>query len=129
MGGCTVLYDLSSSYFEGHCCPLAKYGHSRDHREDRPQVQYGLPCSGEGIPVAIEVVEGNTGDPKTIPAQVAKLKDRFGLQSVVIVGDRGMVAPSGTRRWRLFGPASRANSRRPGPTARMGSRCSPSAAS
>lgn len=71
--GCTVLYDLSSSYFEGHCCPLAQYGHSRDHRQDRPQVQYGLLCSEDGIPVAIEVVEGNTGDPKTIPAQVEKL--------------------------------------------------------
>jgi hypothetical protein len=96
-GGCTVLYDLSSSYFEGHCCPLAKYGHSRDHREDRPQVQYGLLCSEEGIPVAIEVVEGNTGDPKTIPAQVAKLKERFGLQSVVVVGDRGMVTQARIR--------------------------------
>jgi hypothetical protein len=96
-GGCTVLYDLSSSYFEGHCCPLAKYGHSRDHREDRPQVQYGLLCSEEGIPVAIEVVEGNTGDPKTIPAQVAKLKERFGLQNVVVVGDRGMVTQARIR--------------------------------
>ena len=96
-GGCTVLYDLSSSYFEGHCCPLAKYGHSRDHREDRPQVQYGLLCSEEGIPVAIEVVEGNTGDPKTIPAQVAKLKERFGLQHVVVVGDRGMVTAARIR--------------------------------
>jgi transposase len=96
-GGCTVLYDLSSSYFEGHCCPLAKYGHSRDHREDRPQVQYGLLCSEEGIPVAIEVVEGNTGDPKTIPAQVAKLKDRFRLQNVVVVGDRGMVTAARIR--------------------------------
>jgi hypothetical protein len=96
-GGCTVLYDLSSSYFEGHCCPLAKYGHSRDHREDRPQVQYGLLCSEEGIPVAIEVVEGNTGDPKTIPAQVAKLKDRFHLQNVVVVGDRGMVTQARIR--------------------------------
>jgi CBS domain-containing protein len=96
-GGCTVLYDLSSSYFEGHCCPLAKYGHSRDHRDDRPQVQYGLLCSEEGIPVAIEVVEGNTGDPKTIPAQVAKLKERFGLAHVVVVGDRGMVTAARIR--------------------------------
>ena len=96
-GGCTVLYDLSSSYFEGHCCSLAKFGHSRDHREDRPQVQYGLLCNEEGIPVAIEVVEGNTGDPKTIPAQVAKLKERFGLQHVVVVGDRGMVTQARIR--------------------------------
>ena len=95
--GCTVLYDLSSSYFEGHCCPLAHFGHTRDHRSDRPQVQYGLLCNGEGIPVAIEVVEGNTGDPKTIPAQVAKLKDRFGLKNVVVVGDRGMVTAARIR--------------------------------
>jgi hypothetical protein len=95
--GCTVLYDLSSSYFEGHTCPLAKFGHSRDHREDRPQVQYGLLCSEEGVPVAIEVVEGNTGDPKTIPAQVEKLKARFGLQNVVVVGDRGMVTAARIR--------------------------------
>lgn len=89
--GCTVLYDLSSSYFEGNTCPLAKFGYSRDHRPDRLQVSYGLLCNGEGIPVAIEVVEGNTGDPQTIPAQVAKLKERFGLARVVVVGDRGMV--------------------------------------
>ena len=89
--GCTVLYDLSSSYFEGTTCPLAKYGYSRDHRSDRLQVSYGLLCNDEGIPVAIEVVEGNTGDPETIPAQVEKLKERFGLSRVVVVGDRGMV--------------------------------------
>ena len=95
--GCTVLYDLSSSYFEGHSCPLAKYGYSRDHRGDRPQINYGLLCSDEGIPVAIEVVEGNVGDPKTIPAQVAKLKERFGLERVVVVGDRGMVTEARIR--------------------------------
>lgn len=92
--GCTVLYDLSSSYFEGTSCPLAKFGYSRDHRGDRLQVNYGLLCNGEGVPVAIEVVEGNTGDPETIPAQVAKLKERFGLSRVVAVGDRGMVTAS-----------------------------------
>lgn len=89
--GCTVLYDLSSSYFEGTTCPLAKFGYSRDHRPDRLQVNYGLLCNGDGIPVAIEVVEGNTGDPETIPAQVDKLRARFGLSRVVVVGDRGMV--------------------------------------
>lgn len=89
--GCTVLYDLSSSYFEGSTCPLARFGYSRDHRPDRLQVSYGLLCNGEGIPIAIEVVEGSTGDPATIPAQVSKLKDRFGLPRVVVVGDRGMV--------------------------------------
>jgi transposase len=95
--GCTVLYDLSSSYFEGRCCPLAKYGYSRDHRGDRAQINYGLLCSDEGVPVAIEVVEGNVGDPKTIPAQVAKLKERFGLERVVVVGDRGMVTEARIR--------------------------------
>jgi transposase len=95
--GCTVLYDLSSSYFEGRCCPLAKHGYSRDHRGDRPQINYGLLCCDEGIPVAIEVVEGNVGDPKTIPAQVAKLKERFGLERVVVVGDRGMVTEARIR--------------------------------
>jgi CBS domain-containing protein len=95
--GCTVLYDLSSSYFEGSSCPLAKYGYSRDHRKDRPQVQYGLLCNEDGIPVAIEVVEGNTGDPKTIPAQVERLRERFGLERVVVVGDRGMVTEARIR--------------------------------
>ena len=95
--GCSVLYDLSSSYFEGSRCPLAKHGYSRDKRGDRPQINYGLLCSEEGIPVAIEVVEGNVGDPKTIPAQVAKLKERFGLERVVVIGDRGMVTQARIR--------------------------------
>lgn len=95
--GCTVLYDLSSSYFEGRTCPLAQHGYSRDHRGDRPQINYGLLCNEEGIPVAIEVVEGNVGDPATIPAQVEKLKNRFGLERVVVVGDRGMVTAARIR--------------------------------
>lgn len=95
--GSTVLYDLSSSYFEGRCCPLAKHGYSRDHRGDRPQINYGLLCNDEGIPIAIEVVEGNVGDPATIPAQVQKLKARFGLERVVVVGDRGMVTEARIR--------------------------------
>jgi transposase len=89
--GCTVLYDLSSSYLEGRCCSMGKHGYSRDHRGDRPQINYGLLCNGEGIPVAIEVVEGKVGDPKTVPAQIEKLKERFRLDRVVVVGDRGMV--------------------------------------
>jgi transposase len=95
--GCMVLYDLSSSYFEGHCCPLAQYGHSRDKREDRPQINYGLLCNVEGVPIAIDVVEGKVGDPKTIPDQVEKLKERFGLKRVVVVGDRGMVTEARIR--------------------------------
>jgi hypothetical protein len=89
--GCAVLYDLSSSYFEGTHCPLAKHGYSRDNRKDRPQINYGLLCNVDGVPVAIEVVEGNVGDPGTIPAQVEKLKERFKLERVIVVGDRGMV--------------------------------------
>jgi len=95
--GCTVLYDLSSSYFEGRCCPLAQHGYSRDKREDRPQINYGLLCNFEGVPIAIEVVEGKVGDPKTVPAQVAKLKERFGLKRVVVVGDRGMITEARIR--------------------------------
>jgi transposase len=95
--GCTVLYDLSSSYFEGRCCPLAHHGYSRDKRQDRPQINYGLLCNFEGVPVAIEVVEGRVGDPKTIPAQVAKLKERFGLKKVVVVDDRGMITEARIR--------------------------------
>lgn len=90
-GGCLVLYDVSSSYFEGKTCPLAQYGYSRDHRPDRLQIVYGLLCNSEGCPVAIEVFEGNTGDPKTVASQVRKLKKRFNLDRVVLVGDRGMI--------------------------------------
>lgn len=95
--GCTVLYDLSSSYLEGRSCDLAQHGYSRDHRGDRPQINYGLLCSEDGVPVAIEVVEGNVGDPSTIPSQVEKLKNRFGLDRVVVVGDRGMVTDARIR--------------------------------
>lgn len=89
--GTLVLYDVSSSYLEGHCCPLAQFGHSRDHRADRMQIVYGLLCAPDGCPVAIEVFEGNTGDPTTVSDQIVKLKERFGLKRVVLVGDRGMI--------------------------------------
>ena len=89
--GMLVLYDVSSSYFEGHCCPLAHFGHSRDRRRDRPQIVYGLLCSRTGLPIAIEVFEGNTADPTTLKPQVDKLKARFGIRRVVLVGDRGMI--------------------------------------
>jgi hypothetical protein len=90
-GGTLVLYDVSSSYLEGRCCELAQQGYSRDHRPDRPQIVYGLLCAADGTPVAIEVFDGNTSDPKTMTAQVKKLKTRFKLASVVLVGDRGMI--------------------------------------
>ena len=89
--GTLVLYDVSSSYVEGRCCELAHFGHSRDGRHDKMQIVFGLLCSAEGCPIAIEVFEGNTGDPSTLGHQITKLKDRFGLKRVVVVGDRGMI--------------------------------------
>lgn len=96
-GGTLTLYDVSSSYLEGRCCELAQHGYSRDHRPDRPQIVYGLLCNREGCPVAIEVFEGNTADPMTLEAQVTKLKIRFGLERVVVVGDRGMITSARIR--------------------------------
>jgi hypothetical protein len=95
--GVLVLYDVSSSYFEGRCCPLAQYGHSRDHRDDRLQIVYGLLCTREGLPIAVEVFDGNTGDPATLGAQVEKIKDRFGISRLVLVGDRGMITSARIR--------------------------------
>ena len=89
--GVLVLYDVSSSYFEGRHCPLAQHGYSRDHRGDRLQIVYGLLCTRDGLPVAVEVFDGNTADPATLTSQVSKLRQRFGLSRVVLVGDRGMI--------------------------------------
>ena len=89
--GTLVLYDVSSSYVEGRCCELARFGHSRDGRRDKMQIVFGLLCSAKGCPVAVEVFEGNTGDPATLGNQIAKLKERFGLKRVIMVGDRGMI--------------------------------------
>jgi hypothetical protein len=96
-GGTLTLYDVSSSYLEGRCCELAQHGYSRDHRPDRPQIVYGLLCNREGCPVAIEVFDGNTSDPMTVGNQVDKLKARFGLDRVVLVGDRGMITSARIR--------------------------------
>jgi hypothetical protein len=96
-GGALVLYDVSSSYLEGRHCPLARHGYSRDHRGDRPQIVYGLLCTRAGLPVAVEVFEGHTADPTTLTPQIAKLKDRFGLERVVVVGDRGMLTSARIR--------------------------------
>ncbi len=95
--GMLVLYDVSSSFFEGRKCPLAQYGHSRDHRSDRPQIVYGLLCTRAGLPVAIEVFEGSMADPMTLKSQIDKLKSRFGIKRVVIVGDRGMITQARIR--------------------------------
>jgi len=89
--GAVVLYDISSSYYEGRCCPLAKFGHNRDGKKDRPIIVYGVLTDAGGRPVATQVYEGNTGDPTTVPDQVEKLQKRFGLKRVVLVGDRGML--------------------------------------
>jgi transposase len=89
--GTLVLYDVSSSYMEGSCCPLAKRGYSRDGKKGTLQIVYGLLCAPDGCPIAIEVFDGNTGDPTTLAAQIEKLKQRFHLDHVVLVGDRGMI--------------------------------------
>jgi transposase len=89
--GTLVLYDLTSTYFEGRHCPLAKYGYSRDERRANPQIVFGLLSNAEGCPVAVEVFEGDTGDPKTVATQVRKLREQFQLEHIVLVGDRGML--------------------------------------
>jgi transposase len=89
--GSEVLYDISSSYYEGRCCSLVHYGHNRDGKRDRPIIVYGVLTNTEGRPVSVEVHPGNTGDATTVPGQVKKLRERFGLSRVVLVGDRGML--------------------------------------
>src|ERR1700731_328560 len=89
--GALLLYDVTSTYLEGRCCELAQHGYSRDHRRDRPQIIIGLMCTADGCPIAVEVFEGNPADPLTLAAQIDKLKQRFHLQRVVMVGDRGLL--------------------------------------
>ena len=96
-GGSLVLYDVSSAAFEGRTCPLGAIGHPKDGVRGRLQIVYGLLTSPDGIPVAIEVFTGNTGDPATVAAQVTKVKDRFGISRVVLVGDRGMLTAARLR--------------------------------
>jgi len=95
--GTLVLYDVTSSYFEGHACPLAALGHSRDGKKGKLQIVFGLLCNAEGCPVAVEVYEGNTGDPTTLKDQIEKVRTRFGLERVVFVGDRGMLTSARIR--------------------------------
>src|SRR4051794_3690719 len=89
--GALVLYDVTSSYYEGKTCPLARYGHDRDGKTGCPIIVYGVLTDADGRPVAVQVYPGNTGDPKTVPDQVETLTKRFGLSRVVLVGDRGML--------------------------------------
>ena len=89
--GCKVLYDVSSSYYEGHTCPLVRPGYSRDKKRGKPIVVYGVLTDAQGCPLAVEVYLGNTGDPTTVPGQVNTLKQHFELDRVILVGDRGML--------------------------------------
>ena len=95
--GALVLYDVSSSWLEGRCCEVARFGYSRDGKKGKLQIVYGLLCAADGCPVAVEVFEGNTADPMTLSAQIDKLKERFGLSRVVLVGDRGMITSARIR--------------------------------
>jgi transposase len=95
--GSLILYDVSSTYFEGRHCPLAHFGHSRDERSGNLQIVFGLLTNSEGCPVAIEVFEGNTGDPKTVASQVSKIRERFHLKQIILVGHRGMLTSARIR--------------------------------
>lgn len=89
--GTLVLYDVSSTYFEGETCPLAQFGYNRDRKKGKLQIVFGLLCNAQGCPIAVEVFDGNTGDPTTLPAQIQKVRLRFGIKRVVFVGDRGVI--------------------------------------
>jgi transposase len=89
--GGPVLFDLSSSYFEGHTCPLAKHGYSRDKRGDLPQVNYGMYCNADGVPIGVEVLSGNESDRVAFPKAVERVRNDFGRKNVIFVGDRGMI--------------------------------------
>lgn len=91
LGSTLVLYDLTSTWLTGRCCELAARGHSRDGKRDDPQIVFGLVCTAQGCPIAVEVFKGNTGDPATVAAQVSKLKERFGIERIAWAGDRGML--------------------------------------
>jgi transposase len=95
--GALLLYDLTSTYFEGRHCPLGQLGHSRDDKKGKLQIVFGLMTNAEGCPLAVEVYAGNTSDPKTVSDQVTKLQKRFGLQRVILVGDRGMITSARIR--------------------------------
>jgi transposase len=95
--GGLVLYDVTSTYFEGRTCPLAQFGHNRDGKRDKVQIVFGVLCTAEGCPVAVEVFNGHTGDPTTLAPQVQKLRERFGVERVVLIGDRGLITEARIR--------------------------------
>jgi hypothetical protein len=101
--GGMVMFDLSSSWVEGSCCPLAARGYSRDGKAGKAQIEYGLMTDGDGRPVAVEVFAGNTADPRAFVAAVTKVRDRFGLSGVVMVGDRGMITQARIEAIRALG--------------------------
>ncbi len=86
-----VLYDLTSTYYEGSTCPLAEFGHNRDKKRGKRQINIGLLCNSQGCPVSVEVFPGSTGDPATVASQIKTLRERFGLKRIILVGDRGML--------------------------------------
>src|SRR5665647_3550084 len=108
--GSLVLYDLTSTYVEGSCCALAAHGHSRDQRPDRAQIEFGLVTDARGCPIAVEAFAGNTADPATVEAQIEKLRERFGLTDVVLVGDRGMLTSARIERLKEVGGIAGARS-------------------
>jgi len=112
--GGVALYDLTSSYFEGVTCPLAARGHSRDGKKGKLQVNYGLLANAQGIPVAVSVFEGNTGDPKTLLPQVEKMRESFGIEKFVLVGDRGMITQKQIDALRTFEDVDWLTAMRPG---------------
>ena len=96
-GGALVLYDVTSTYFEGRSCPLAQLGYSRDGKRDKLQIVIGLLCAADGCPVAVEVFEGNRADSTTVNSQIRKIRERFGIERVILVGDRGMITEARIR--------------------------------
>ena len=95
--GCLLLYDVSSTYLEGKACPLAKYGYNREKKRGKLQIVFGLLCNDKGCPIAVEVFEGNTSDPKTFTNQIDKVSSRSGINRVVWVADRGMITQASIR--------------------------------
>ena len=95
--GTLVLYDMTSSYLEGRCCPLARFGYNRDRKRGKKQIAIGLLCNAAGCPIAVQVFEGHTADPGTVTAQITKLKKHFDVQRIALVGDRGMLTTARIR--------------------------------
>ena len=96
-GGTLILYDVTSSYVEGRCCSLASFGYNRDRKRGKMQIVYGLLCATDGCPVAVEVFPGNSADPSTVATQISKIRKRFNIQKVALVGDRGMITSARIR--------------------------------